>query len=76
MSSWVNLTSLLTGGLFVVTGAYLAAVYLAVDCERDGDPALRSYFVRRAVAAGVAAGLLAAVTMAVLHSSAARCSPR
>ena len=50
--SWANPTSLLTGGLFVVTGAYLAAVYLAVDSERDGDPALRTYFVRRAVAAG------------------------
>ena len=36
VGSWTNLTSLLTGGLFVVTGAYLAAVYLAVDSERDG----------------------------------------
>jgi cytochrome bd ubiquinol oxidase subunit II len=70
VAAWTNLTSLLTGGLFVVVGAYLAAVYLAVDSERDGDPALRTYFVRRAVAAGVAAGVLAAITMAVLRTSA------
>lgn len=70
VASWANLTSLLTGGLFVVTGAYLAAVYLAVDCERDGDLVLRRYFVRRAVAAGVASGVLAGITMAVLRSTA------
>jgi cytochrome d ubiquinol oxidase subunit II len=70
VASWTNLTSLLTGGLFVVAGAYLAAVYLAVDSERDGEAALRTYFVRRAVAAGVAAGVLAAITMAVLRTTA------
>ncbi|HVT67464.1 MAG TPA: cytochrome d ubiquinol oxidase subunit II [Trebonia sp.] len=70
VASWTNLTSLLTGALFVVTGAYLAAVFLAVDSERAGEPELRVYFIRRAVAAAVASGVLAAVTMAVLHTSA------
>lgn len=70
VGSWTNLTSLLTGALFVVTGAYLAAVYLAADSERAGEHELRAYFVRRAVAAGVASGVLAGVTMAVLHSTA------
>jgi cytochrome d ubiquinol oxidase subunit II len=70
VASWTSLTALLTGGLFVVTGAYLAAVYLAVDCERAGERELRAYFTRRAVAAAVASGVLAAVTMAALHSSA------
>lgn len=70
VGSWTNLTSLLTGGLFVVTGAYLAAVYLAVDSERDGDAVLRRYFVRRAVAAGVVSGVLAGITMAVLRTTA------
>ncbi|HXS61910.1 MAG TPA: cytochrome d ubiquinol oxidase subunit II [Streptosporangiaceae bacterium] len=70
VASWTNLTSLLTGGLFVVVGAYLAAVYLAVDSERDGDVAMRGYFVRRAVISGVAAGVLAVVTMTALRSSA------
>jgi cytochrome bd ubiquinol oxidase subunit II len=70
VGSWTNLTSLLTGGLFVVAGAYLAAVYLAVDSDRDGEQALRAYFVRRAVAAAVASGVLAGITMAVLHTTA------
>jgi cytochrome d ubiquinol oxidase subunit II len=70
VGSWTNSTSLLTGGLFVVTGAYLAAVYLAADSERAGEHALRVYFARRAVAAGVASGALAAAAMAVLHSTA------
>ena len=72
VSSWVNPASLLTGVLFVATSAYLAAVFLAVDSERAGDPGLRRYFTRRALAAGVVTGLLAAATLAVLHSSAAR----
>lgn len=70
VASWTNLTSLLTGGLFVVVGAYLAAVYLAADSERAGEHALRAYFARRAVAAGVVSGVLAGITMAVLHSTA------
>lgn len=70
VASWTNLTSLLTGSLFVVVGAYLAAVYLAADSERAGEHALRVYFVRRAVAAGIVSGVLAGITMAVLHSTA------
>jgi cytochrome d ubiquinol oxidase subunit II len=70
VGSWVNPTSLLTGALFVAAGAYLAAVYLAVDSERGGDPELRGYFIRRALAAAVATGVLAGVTMAVLHTTA------
>jgi cytochrome bd ubiquinol oxidase subunit II len=72
VSSWVNPSSLLTGALFVATSAYLAAVYLATDSERAGEPGLRRYFTRRALAAAVLAGLLAAITMAVLHTAAAR----
>jgi cytochrome bd ubiquinol oxidase subunit II len=70
VASWANLTSLLTGGLFVATGAYLAAVYLAADSEQDGQHGLRRYFTWRALAAGVVTGALAGVTMAELHSSA------
>jgi cytochrome d ubiquinol oxidase subunit II len=72
VSSWVNPASLLTGALFVATSAYLAAVFLAVDSERAGDGGLRAYFTRRALAAGVVTGLLAAATLADLHTSAAR----
>ncbi len=61
VAAWVNPTSLLTGALFVAVSAYLAAVYLTVDSERSGEPDMRSYFLRRALAAGVASGALAAV---------------
>ncbi len=70
VGSWVNPTSLLTGALFVAVSAYLAAVYLTIDSERDGEPGMRSYFLRRALAAAVASGALAAVTLAVLHTTA------
>jgi cytochrome bd ubiquinol oxidase subunit II len=70
IGSWVNATSMLTGALFVVTAAYLAAVYLAVDSEQSDEHDLRRYFTRRAIVAGVAAGVLAAVTMAVLRTTA------
>jgi cytochrome bd ubiquinol oxidase subunit II len=72
VTSWVNPTSLLTGALFVVFSAYLAAVYLAVDSERGGEPGLRAYFTRRAIVAGGCSGVLAGVTMAVLRTSAPR----
>jgi cytochrome bd ubiquinol oxidase subunit II len=72
LSSWVNPSSLLTGALFVATSAYLAAVYLAADSERAGEPGLRRYFTRRALAAAAVTGLLAAITMAVLHTTAPR----
>ena len=70
VGSWVNPTSLLTGALFVAVSAYLAAVYLVVDSENAGEPELRRYFTRRALAAGVASGVLAGVTMAVLQTTA------
>jgi cytochrome d ubiquinol oxidase subunit II len=71
VSSWVNPTSLLTGALFVATSAYLAVVYLSTDSERAGDPGLRRYFTQRALATAVVTGLLAAITLAVLHTTAA-----
>jgi cytochrome bd ubiquinol oxidase subunit II len=72
VTSWVNPTSLLTGALFVVFSAYLAAVYLAVDSERAGERQLRAYFTRRAIVAGGCSGVLAGITLAVLHTSAPR----
>jgi cytochrome d ubiquinol oxidase subunit II len=70
VTAWINPTSLLTGALFVVVSAYLAAVYLTMDSERDGEPGMRSYFLRRAQAAAVTSGALAAATLAVLHTTA------
>lgn len=70
VGSWVNPTSLLSGALFVVASAYLAAVFLAVDSDRAGEAGLRRYFTRRALGAGLVAGVLAGVTIGVLRTSA------
>ena len=39
-TSWLNPTSILIGVLAVASSAYLAAVYLAADAVRTGDPEL------------------------------------
>jgi cytochrome d ubiquinol oxidase subunit II len=57
-TSWLNPTSLLIGALAVAIGGYLAAVYLAADAHRLGEPLLERDFRARALAAGVCAGAL------------------
>jgi cytochrome bd ubiquinol oxidase subunit II len=59
VTSWLNGVSLLTGALFVATGAYLSAVFLVSDARRAGDPDLERYFSTRALIAAVAAGAIA-----------------
>jgi cytochrome bd ubiquinol oxidase subunit II len=70
VTSWWNPVSVLTGALAVVVCAYLAAVYLTADARRSGDQALITGFRRRALAAGLTAGLIAAIGIAVLHGDA------
>jgi cytochrome bd ubiquinol oxidase subunit II len=69
-STWLAPLPLLTGALFVATGAYLAAVFLVVDSRRDADTEMEDYFARRALAAGVAAGALAVAGLFVLYADA------
>jgi cytochrome d ubiquinol oxidase subunit II len=69
-SSWINPTSVLVGALAVTTSAYLAAVFLAADALRLGEPDLAEPFRRRALGAGVVAGALAAAGLLVLHDDA------
>ena len=69
-SSWLEPLPLLTGAMFVATGAYLAAVLLVGDARHGGDRELERYFVRRALAAGLAAGLAAALGLIELHAEA------
>ncbi len=69
-SSWIDLLPLVTGALFVATGAYLAAVFLVVDSSRGGDAEMGRYFARRALAAGLVAGALALVGLVALHADA------
>jgi cytochrome bd ubiquinol oxidase subunit II len=69
-SSWLAPLPLLTGVLFVATGAYLAAIFLIADSRRDGDAEMEDYFARRALLAGLCAGALAAAGLFVLHADA------
>lgn len=69
-AGWTSPTAVLTGFLFVAACAYVGAVYLIADSDRRGQPDLVRYFSRRAVAAGVLTGVLAAVTMVLLRTSA------
>jgi cytochrome d ubiquinol oxidase subunit II len=72
VTSWLNPTSVLSGALAVVAGMYLAAVYLTADARRSGQLDLAAEFRRRALAAGVVAGLLAVAGLAVVHADAPR----
>lgn len=70
VTSWLNPSGVMVGALAVAACAHLAAVYLAADARRVGDPDLERHFARRAVGAGVAAGALAATGLLVLRSDA------
>jgi cytochrome d ubiquinol oxidase subunit II len=69
-SSWTGVLPLLTGVLFVVVAAYLAAVFLVRDAAAAGDEDLRDYFVRRALASALVAGAVAAAGVVALHDHA------
>jgi cytochrome bd ubiquinol oxidase subunit II len=66
----VNPVSIVIGVLFVAAGAYLAAVFLASDARRFGDPDLERYFAARALGAAMAAGVVAVAGIFVLHEDA------
>jgi cytochrome d ubiquinol oxidase subunit II len=70
VTSWLNSVSLLTGALFVATGAYLAAVFLVSDSRRADDADLERYFTARALGAAVAAGALAVAGIFVFRADA------
>ena len=70
IGSWTTPTSAAIGVLFVVVGAYLAAVYLTADAARLGADELATAFRRRALATGVVAGAIAALALVVLRSDA------
>jgi cytochrome d ubiquinol oxidase subunit II len=69
-SSWLEPLPLLTGAMFVATGAYLAAVFLVGDARRAGEEDMERYFVRRALGAAAVAGVAAAVGLVELHAEA------
>src|SRR4051812_1228870 len=69
-SSWLNPTSILIGVIAVLTGAHLAAVYLAGDSVRADQPDLARAFRTRALISGAASGAAAIGGLFVLRSDA------
>jgi cytochrome d ubiquinol oxidase subunit II len=70
VDAWTNPTSIAIGVLAVLTGAYLAAVYLAGDAQRAGLPDLVRAFRARALAAGAVTGAATFGALLVLRSDA------
>jgi cytochrome d ubiquinol oxidase subunit II len=69
-SSWLNPTSVAAGVLALLSSAYLAAVYLAADAQREGDDEMAAIFRVRALVAGSVAGLAAIAGGVVVRSDA------
>ncbi len=69
-SSWLQPLPLLTGALFVASGAYLAAIFLVVDAARVEDKEMEGYFSSRALVAGLLAGAIALCGLIALHGEA------
>jgi len=69
-SSWLQPLPLLTGALFVLAGAYLAAIFLVADSARAGEKEMEGYFAGRALAAGIVAGAIALLGLIALHGEA------
>jgi cytochrome d ubiquinol oxidase subunit II len=70
IGSWWNPTGALVGALAVLTGVYLAAVYLAADARRAGAPDLAEAFRLRALISGAVAGAVAIGGLLVLRHDA------
>ena len=66
-SVWITPTSMLGGVLAVGACAWLAAVFMAADAARDGEQELTEYFGKRAMASGVAIGVISLVGIAVVE---------
>jgi cytochrome bd ubiquinol oxidase subunit II len=69
-SSWLGPTPLALGILAVFASAYLAAVFLAGDARRVGDPPLLRATRYRAVLAGVVTGIAAIACLLVVRDDA------
>ncbi len=69
-SSWLAPLPLLSGVMFVATGAYLSAVFWGGDARRIGEGELERYFVRRGLVAALLAGVAALAGVVELHAEA------
>lgn len=67
---WTNTTSLFIGLMAVVSGTYIAAVFLAGDAVRANLPDLAEAFRKRALGAAIVAGAVALGGLAVVEADA------
>ncbi len=70
VTSWLNPLAITVGLIAVAFSAYLAAVFLAADAVRLGEPEMEEAFRTRALISGVVAGLVAAAGLIPLHADA------
>jgi cytochrome d ubiquinol oxidase subunit II len=70
IASWVNPTAALGGVMAVLVCAYLAAVFLCGDAQRDGAPDLADQFRIRALATAALTGVVGLAGLFVLRSDA------
>lgn len=68
--AWLAPTPVFIGVLAVVTGAFIAAVFLAADAKRAGLEDLEEAFRKRALGSGALAGVLAAVGLIIVREDA------
>ncbi|MEX1218856.1 MAG: cytochrome d ubiquinol oxidase subunit II, partial [Solirubrobacterales bacterium] len=68
ITAWLNPTSITIGFVAVTLCAYLAAVYLAADADREGQSDLSGAFRVRGLVAGLVTGLAAAAGVLVLKA--------
>jgi cytochrome bd ubiquinol oxidase subunit II len=68
--SWLNPTSITIGVLAVLAGAYLAAIFLAGDAARVGEPDLVRRTRTNALVSGVITGVAAVGGLVVVRSDA------
>jgi cytochrome d ubiquinol oxidase subunit II len=69
VTSWLAPAPVLVGALAVVFSGYLAAVFLAADSVRYGEPGLAAAFRWRALLAGLVSGPLALAGALVMKGS-------
>jgi cytochrome d ubiquinol oxidase subunit II len=67
VTSWLNTTAISIGLLSVITAAFLAAVFLTADADRNA-PDLVEPFRRRALASGVVAGIAALIGLLLIRA--------
>ena len=69
-SSWLSPVPLMIGALTVGYSVYMAAIFLAADAHRTGEPEIADSFRIRALVAGGVAGAVSIAALVVVHADA------